>query len=65
VRSHQEDCSGTYSVNLLPVVGGSEENARFYQATPSGEIVLGGLQPEVAQQFTPSKQFYVNFEEAI
>jgi hypothetical protein len=65
VRSRQEDCTGTYSVNLLPVVGGSEENARFYQATPSGEIVLGGLQPAVAHQFMPGKQFYVNFEEAL
>lgn len=63
VRSRQEDCTGTYSVNLLPVVGGSQENARFYQATPSGEIVLGSLQPEVAGQFTPGKEFYVNFEE--
>lgn len=54
-----------HSVTLTPVVNTATiEDASFYKATPSGEIQLNGLQPEVAAQFTPGKTFYVDFTEA-
>jgi hypothetical protein len=57
VNTRTENAWGILDVRCILVTGGSEENARFYQATPGGEIVLVGLQPEVTQQFTPGKQF--------
>ena len=61
IRSRQEDCYGTHSLNLLAVSNGSKENDEFFKLTPSGEITLSMLSAETAAQFTPGKHVYVDF----
>lgn len=55
------------TIVLLPVYGGngaSEENRKFYAATPSGEIKLGTVNAEAAACFDLGKEFYVDFTPA-
>ena len=49
---------------LAPVTGGSPENDAFYDATPSGEIKLGTLNPEAWAPFKLGGEFYVDFTPA-
>jgi hypothetical protein len=53
-----------YSVRLTPVSGGSPENESFFKWTPWGEIKIGTINVEAAANFTPGKQFYVDFSPA-
>lgn len=55
-----------FKVAMSPVCDSNpeSENAKFYQATPWGEIVLGTVNPAVAEQFTPGAEFYVDFTPA-
>ena len=41
-------------------MSGSEENKKFYAATPSGSIELGQFGEEV---FEPGKTYFVDFSE--
>lgn len=52
-----------YRVELAPVYSSDpqSENAKFYSATPWGQITLGTMNPAAAQQFTPGAEFYVDF----
>lgn len=52
-----------YRVSMSPVYSSdpTSENARFYSATPWGEIILGTVNPQAAEQFTPGMEFYVDF----
>lgn len=53
------------TVKLRPVVGGgSEENAKFYEATPAGQIELGTINAEAAAQFELGAEYYVDFTKA-
>lgn len=52
------------TVNLSPVIIGSEENKDFYKWTPSGRIELGTLNPKAAEQFEIGKEYYVEFTPA-
>lgn len=63
VWSRTETQWGT-DVTLQPVTGGSAENDSYFQATPQGQLTLGGLKPEVAASLTPGKTFYVELTEA-
>jgi len=49
------------SVKLAPVVGGSEENKRFYKYTPGGLIELSTVNEESAAQFKVGAEYYVDF----
>ena len=53
-----------HKVVLTPVVGDTDENAKYYNATPSGEITLGGLKDSVGKAFIPGKEYYVDFTPA-
>lgn len=55
-----------YSVTLKPVYDSNKEseNGKFYNATPSGEIILGGVKEAVAKQFNPGDEFYIDFRKA-
>jgi hypothetical protein len=50
-------------VILEPVIGGSDENEKFFQMTPYGKIELGLLNPDV--KFTPGKEYFITFEEEV
>jgi hypothetical protein len=61
----QESKSGTVvAVRFIPVTSGSNENKEFYKSTPSGNVELGGLRKEVADQFQLQKEYYIDFTEA-
>lgn len=59
-----------YGVRMLPVLYGKKgfhgvpENAVFYAATPSGEIVMQVVAESAADQFRPGKSYFVDFTEA-
>lgn len=63
VTSVTHDTNG-HSVKLMPVTGGSPENESFFKWTPCGEITMGTINVEAAANFTPGKQFYVDFTAA-
>lgn len=49
---------------MVPVSGGSEENQRFWDASPSGELKLGTINPEAWQAFELGGEYYVDFTPA-
>jgi len=49
------------TIVLTPVTGGSRENKAFYAATPAGEIKLGTVNAEAAEEFDLGAEFYVDF----
>ncbi len=52
------------TVKLTPVTSGSDENKKFYEATPSGEITLGTINEEALAQFPIGAEVYVDFTPA-
>lgn len=52
------------TVVLGPVMGGSDENKRFWDASPSGEIRLGTINPDAWKQFELGKEYYIDFTPA-
>jgi hypothetical protein len=61
VHSVTEREGGLKEVKLDAVTNGSPENASFFKWTPSGSISLGTLSPAAAGEFSPGKEFYVDF----
>jgi hypothetical protein len=55
---------GSGTVKLIPVCDGSEENKKFFQSTPSGEITLCILNPKAFDGFELGKLYYVDFTQA-
>ena len=51
-------------ITLMAVNSGSEENKRFFQLTPAGNIRLETVNPEAADEFQMGKMYYVDFTEA-
>ena len=51
-------------IQLSPVTSGSEENKRFFDATPGGQITLPCLNVEASKQFEIGKEYYVDFTPA-
>jgi hypothetical protein len=48
------------SIRLHPVHNSSEENSIFYSYTPGGELKLEVVNPVVAEQFQPGKEYYID-----
>jgi len=63
-RKHWEGDAFIAEIELQTVHGNSEENKKFFAASPSGQIKLGVLNPDAAKQFTPGQAFYVDFTPA-
>lgn len=51
-------------VRMSPVVGGSPENDRFFDATPWGSIELGVVNQDALGQFEAGREYYVDFSPA-
>ncbi len=49
------------TIKLWPVSGTSDENKKFFASTPTGEITLGTVNLEAAQQFELNKSYYIDF----
>ena len=47
-----------YESEFTPVTTGSDENKQFFASTPTGSLKLGVLRND---QFTPGKEYYVDF----
>lgn len=55
------------TIVLSPVFGNGDpehENTKFWQASPSGEIKLGTVNPAAWQAFELGKEYYVDFTPA-
>lgn len=63
VESVTKFAKGTQIV-MHPVTHGSPENEKFYQCTPGGELKLEILNQEVASQFEPGKEYYIDIASA-
>lgn len=55
---------GNRSIKFTTVWGDSPENKAFFASTPSGAITVSVVKPEVAAQFEPGAEFFVDFTEA-
>lgn len=55
-----------YRIAMSPVYDSNpeSENAKFYNATPWGEIVLGTVNPAVGEALKPGAEFYLDFTPA-
>lgn len=49
------------TIQMSPVVDGSEENKRFFKYTPYGEIKLGTINRNAWEQFPLGAEVYVDF----
>lgn len=52
------------TIVMIPVYGGSEENRKFWDASPSGEVRLGTINPEAWAAFSLGGEYYVDFTPA-
>lgn len=50
-----------FTIELSPVVSGSDENKKFFKYTPWGKIEIGTINKEAADGFVIGKQYYVDF----
>ena len=50
-----------YSLTLSPVTSGSDENRRFFEATPGGEIKLSVVSADVGIHFPVGMEVYIDF----
>jgi hypothetical protein len=53
----------TASITLRAVYDSdpNSENGQFFKYTPSGQIILGVVNPAAAKQFEEGKEYYVDF----
>jgi len=52
------------TVIFQPVYGTSDENKKFFENTPSGEIKLGIVNQDVWPFFKLDEEYYITFEKA-
>lgn len=55
------------TLHFAPVYGNGDpnhENTKFWQASPSGSIVLGTVNPAAWEKFTLGAEYYIDFSEA-
>lgn len=50
-----------YNLKFYPVSSGSEENKRFWAATPGGEFHFNTINRAVAEAFEFGKEYFVDF----
>lgn len=49
------------NINLYAVTGDTPENKAFFNATPNGQVRLGVVNSQAAEQFEVGKDYYVDF----
>ena len=52
------------NVSLEVVIDGSEENEKFFDLTPSGQINIGTVNTAALAQFEEGAEYYVDFTKA-
>lgn len=53
-----------YDIKMSPVVGGSDENERFFRYTPWGALEIGIVSAETAKRFEEGKEYYLDISAA-
>jgi opacity protein-like surface antigen len=53
-----------YTLQLHPVSSGSDENKKFFEATPGGQIQLSVVNEEIGKHFPIGAEVYVDFTPA-
>lgn len=61
-RQHWQGTGILGSVRLNPVVGGSEENKSFYEATPGGSIEFSTVNEAALKSLPIGAEVYVTLE---
>lgn len=61
---YKKQTSYGQEVGLVAVSSGSEDNQRFFKATPSGSIEIRTINDAAAEQFRVGQEFYVDFTPA-
>ncbi len=52
------------TIKLNPVSSGSEEDKKFFAATPSGTVELGVVNPDAGNYFELGQAYYLDFTKA-
>lgn len=60
VKKTDDNCE----IYLNAVVGGSEENDKFFKYTPAGSISLAIVNPDLIDNFSIDQEFYIDFNPA-
>lgn len=60
--SKQEYEGGYTNIELDAVSDNSEENKKFWEATPNGSMHLGTSNIEAAKQFVPGEEYFITIE---
>lgn len=56
-----------HSIKMSPVYGNGDPNhgnSKFWQASPSGSLVLGTVNPAAVSQFDIGAEYYIDFTRA-
>ncbi len=67
VDSIEPEYEGLVTIRLSPVVKMDDpenENNQYWKYTPSGQIILGVVNPAASDQFEIGKEYYVDFTSA-
>jgi len=57
-KSH--NYGGSFGVKLSVVSGTTEENEKFFKATPSGSLEFNSVNQDAAKMFEPGKEYYID-----
>lgn len=58
------DGGEAHTVHMDPVLQNSDENKKFWSATPGGKLEMYLLNPEAAKQLELGKEYYIDFTPA-
>lgn len=54
-----------YQLNFIVVYANSPDNEKYFKYTPSGTINISLINEDTANKFTPGKEYYLDFIEAL
>ena len=54
-----------HDIELSVVHGDSEENKKFFAATPTGTIKVQSISAEAGELFEPGAEYYIDFTRAV
>ena len=64
IQSKTETAGGSFEIEATPVYGGSEENEKYFAATPGGKLTLCVLNQHAADQLEVGKEYYLDLTPA-